>query len=117
LEKKENLLNIQIQASSVSGANTNDMLDQRDLALKNLTEILGVTSFPDGDYTITVQIPGLGPIVSGPLSDHLKTARSAANEDGKPEGGVDVFTGLLGDNSVNHILKDGKLGGLLQMAG
>jgi len=61
------LVNSQIMATNAVGGNANELLDQRDLLLRKLSEKIGITSTLQSDGTATVTLTGGAhePLVSG----------------------------------------------------
>lgn len=69
-------LNQQIQAVTVSGQNANDLSDQRDLALDQLSAIVPIDVQPQQDGTVSVSIGG-GALVSGSVAQKVTTTTDA----------------------------------------
>ena len=59
------LVNSQILSTQVMGGNANELLDQRDLLVRKLSENAGVSWAVQTDGTATVSLPGFGTLVSG----------------------------------------------------
>ncbi len=70
-------LNQQIQAVTVSGQNANDLEDQRDLALDQLSAIVPIAVQPQQDGTVTVAIGGVA-LVSGATAQAMTTTPNAS---------------------------------------
>lgn len=108
-------LNIKIKVQELSGAEANDLRDQRDLALKKLAGYMDISTHLDKDGGVNVDIKGVGPLISGPTVEKFSVYRSPKDVDGKPENSFSVkFSGSASDD-VSHTLKGGKLGGLLEV--
>jgi flagellar hook-associated protein 1 len=59
------LVNTQIMSTNAVGGNPNELLDQRDLLLRKLSEKVGITSSLQSDGTATVTLAGGQQLVSG----------------------------------------------------
>lgn len=118
------LVNNQIMATNAVGGNANELLDQRDLLLRKLSEKVGITSTLQSDGTATVTLTGGAhePLVSGNKYATLYTNPNGGKNDilitgvGNPAPAViptlDAnVTGTIGGpgNSL------GELGGTLQV--
>ena len=58
-------LNIQIRQTELVSGNANEVRDQRDILLKDLSKIAAVTYSEEADGTMTVKLPGGETLVSG----------------------------------------------------
>jgi flagellar hook-associated protein 1 FlgK len=115
LSKEITELNLKIHAieTEVKGSPPNDLLDKRDLALKKLGSYMEIGAFKDNAGSVAVDLKGSGPLIAGPRTQLLSTARSPADTQGKPEGSLDVLSeGSLG-GVITHQLRGGRLGALL----
>jgi flagellar hook-associated protein 1 FlgK len=63
-------LNGQIQAGTVSGSTVNDLLDRRDLLVRQLAELVGATAVVGEDNQVNVSVGGVN-VVSGTTSQEL----------------------------------------------
>ena len=72
------LVNSQIITTQASGGSTNELLDQRDLLLQNLSKDVGITSTLQSDGTATVTLAGGQQLVNGAKYATLYTNPSAA---------------------------------------
>ena len=108
-------LNIKIKVQELSGAPSNDLRDQRDLAMKKLSTFVDTTVHLDKDGAYNVDIKGVGPLVSGPNAEKFSVSRSPADADGKPENSFSLgYTGSA-SGDVTHAVKGGKIGALLEV--
>ncbi|OFZ04382.1 MAG: flagellar hook-associated protein FlgK [Bdellovibrionales bacterium GWC1_52_8] len=108
-------LNIKIKAMEVGGAPPNDLLDKRDLALKKLGTYMELTTHKDGQGGYVVDIKGVGPLVVGGQTEKFSVFRSPADEDGKPEGAMELRTSASASSNITHRIKTGKFGALLDV--
>jgi flagellar hook-associated protein 1 FlgK len=68
-------LNRKVSQVEVSGHNANDYRDQRDLLVLNLSKLIDLDSFEDGDGNITVMVGGGKPLVERTFTWDLSTAK------------------------------------------
>lgn len=108
-------LNIRIRAQTINGGSPNDLLDQRDRALKNLAELIDVQMHTDKDGNYTVDVKGVGPLVAGPNAEKFSVARTPADRDGKSEGAVDIISSASANGKITHAVKGGRVGALLEV--
>ncbi|URL57619.1 flagellar hook-associated protein FlgK [Luteibacter flocculans] len=69
-------LNGEIQRASVGGASPNDLLDARDQAISQLSQIVGVNVSQGSDGMVTVSIGNGQPLVNGTDASKLSTAQN-----------------------------------------
>ncbi len=109
-------LNGEIKRMEMSGGQTGDMRDKRDLAVKQLTNMLGtsVSTNEKGEYTVALD--GVGVLVSGTQHTKFSTELGKANPDtGKPESSVTVkLEDFLPPDVTYRFNGQGKIGGLVE---
>lgn len=115
------LVNTQILATTSVGGNPNELLDQRDLLLRKLSEQVEITSTLNSDGTASVTLPGGAQLVSGTRYATLYTNVNAGDNDilisalGNPPPAnvpaTDTVVGTVGDGAT----LGGKLGGTMQV--
>lgn len=119
------LVNHQILASHAVGGNPNELLDQRDLLIRKLSEKIGITATLSSDGTATVTLAGGEALVDGSKWATMYTSAGAATP---PQIAVRL-TGLgnppparnpMGDSDISATVGGpgnalGELGGLLQV--
>ena len=108
-------LNQRVQVMATGGGNPNDLMDQRDRALRKLAQLTDIQMFHDPRSGMTVNLKGIGPLVSGPNAEQLDTFRSPADEYGKVENALDIKSSSSAKGIVTHVIKGGKLGALLDV--
>lgn len=108
-------LNVKIKVASASGASPNDLLDQRQLALKNLGALVNTTTHTDKDGAVNVDVAGVGPLVTAGIAQKFSASRGPADADGKPENALDLFTTGSAGGNVTHQVKGGKMGAILEV--
>ncbi|RJQ84824.1 MAG: flagellar hook-associated protein FlgK [Desulfobacteraceae bacterium] len=70
-------LNRKIAQVEVNGHNANDYRDERDLLVYNLSKLIDIDSFEDGDGNMTITVGGGKPLVESTFTWNLSTAESA----------------------------------------
>jgi flagellar hook-associated protein 1 FlgK len=108
-------LNLKIKAIAISGGSPNDLLDQRDIALKKLSGLVDVTHHKDENGSYNINIRGIGPLVAGSQAEKFSVERTPADTQGKPENAYDIKTSASAAANVTHELKGGKIGALLEV--
>lgn len=114
LSKEIRDLNVRIRQVEVAGGAPADLLDKRDLALKNLGAIIDVTSYKDEHGGMTVDIRGLGPLITNGDAEQISALRTPANETGKDHNSLDLFAGQPTGTPITDRLTGGKLGALIR---
>jgi flagellar hook-associated protein 1 FlgK len=103
-------LNVQITSAEVGGYSANDLQDKRDLLLSQLSELINVDSFYDGDGNLTISVGSGQPLVESGNSWSLTTNLNGA-------GHRDVFW-VASDGTQTDITSDiggGKIKGWLEV--
>lgn len=108
-------LNVHIRQQTIGGAQPNDLEDQRDQVLKKLATYADLNMHKDGEGNYIVDIKGVGPLVAGSNVEKFSVYRTKADDEGKPENGLDVKTDGSVLGRVTHTIKGGKLGALLEV--
>ena len=108
-------LNAEIKRLEVHGGNASDLQDKRDMSVKRLSTILDVNTATNEKGEFTLSINGVGPLISGTLSNKLKveTAKSDSNI-GRPEGSFVLHLENLVPPEITSKIKVGRLGGLIE---
>lgn len=88
-------LNMQISAQNGSGHSPNDMLDQRDLLISQISQLINVTTIPASDNSVGLFVGGGMSLVLGGDANTLKAATDPYDvtklQLAMEEGGVDRF--------------------------
>lgn len=108
-------LNLKIKSMAISGGSPNDLLDQRDVALKKLSALVDVTHHKDENGAYNINIRGIGPLVAGAQAEKFSVERTPADGQGKPENAYDIKTSASAASNVTHELKGGRMGALLEV--
>jgi flagellar hook-associated protein 1 FlgK len=108
-------LNVKIKVLERNGGSPNDLLDQRDQALKKLGEFVDVSMHTDKDGAYIVNIRGVGPLVTGPVAERFTVMRTPADDEGKPENAYDISTTASTAGTITHSLKNAKVGALIEI--
>jgi flagellar hook-associated protein 1 FlgK len=115
LSKSIAKLNKEINIQEVSGGMANDLRDQRDRALRTLTEYFPITTYSDSEGQFVVSIEGVGSIVAGGM--HQELAVGSALQPGQnalDKGDIQVFFASRPSVSITDKLKGGTLGAQLK---
>jgi flagellar hook-associated protein 1 FlgK len=102
-------LNKSIMAAQGKGASPNDLMDQRDEKLRQLSEMIDVRTVSQDNGSISVFIGKGQPLVIGTEANKLE-ARKAADDPFRVELG---FVDGVQFQNVNQLLTGGTLGGML----
>ena len=102
-------LNQKIARTEIGGTNANDYRDSRDLALKQLAEIIDIQSFEDAGGQVVVSVGAGRPLVESGNTWQLSTQTNA-------EGHSDIFWPDVSGGLVNLSgeIGGGRIGGWLQ---
>lgn len=102
-------LNQKIASTEISGDNANDYRDSRDLALKQLSEIIAIKSFEDANGQTVVSVGSGRPLVESGVTWQLSTQTNA-------DGHTDIVWLDTDGGSVNISgeITAGKMGGWLE---
>lgn len=100
------------------GGETGDLRDQRDLAIRNLSEYVEVNTYEGNQKKCVVNIVGWGTLVSGTSVNHLETKSVMGDKLGSysDEGRVEIFFEKAG-NSATALTKKkitGSVGALIK---
>jgi flagellar hook-associated protein 1 FlgK len=108
-------LNGEIKRLEMSGGQTGDMRDKRDLAVKELSNILGTSTATNEKGEYTVSLDGVGVLVSGVKHTKFSTELGKGNPStGKPENSITIkLDDLLPPDVSNRFKGQGKIGGLI----
>ena len=104
-----------IVAQGKSGQPANDLLDQRDQAVSELNELVGIRYYEQGNGSISITLQGGQTLLSGVTVHPLKAVTSASDPRSTvlaydtPAGGGSTVTVELKDSEISG----GKLGGFL----
>lgn len=74
-------LNIKVSQVEVTGFNANDYRDQRDALVFELSKLMDIDTFEDGDGNATIMVAGGKPLVEGGFTWDLSTANNAGVQD------------------------------------
>jgi len=115
LTKQIAKLNTDINVEEVNGGMANDLRDQRDRALRTLSEFVPLHCYSDSNGQFVVSIDGVGSIVAGSLAQEFAT--NSQVEDGKKitePGTLDIYFKNRPSVSIGSKIKTGTIGALLK---
>ncbi len=107
-------LNKEINIQEVSGATANDLRDQRDRAIRGLTEYFPITTYSDDKGQYVISIDGVGSIVAGGMVQELAFGASVRNGNSADKGDVQIFFANRPGVPMTDKIKGGTLGALLR---
>ncbi len=108
-------VNKKITTLEVQGDHTGDLRDQRDLALRSLSEYFKIHTYVDGKNHFTVNAEGLGTLVSaGQVSELATRGMHEADSKNNMPGSIDIFFKDRPATPVSHKFMRGKLSSLLK---
>lgn len=93
---------------SSTGDEASDLRDKRDLAVRNLAEVVNVQFYEDSQGMYVVNIDGAGTLVAGAIRTELT---SGTNKD---TGAYDIFYTGRPSKPITNKIKKGSLGALVQ---
>jgi flagellar hook-associated protein 1 FlgK len=108
-------LNKEINVEEVAGGTANDLRDQRDRALRTMTEFFPINTYTDGKGQFIVDIEGVGSIVSGSMVQEL-AGGTFVRSDGTAadKGDVEIFFAGRPSVQFTEKIKSGTLGAQLK---
>ena len=108
-------LNKEINIQEVSGGMANDLRDQRDRAVRTLTEYFPISTYSDNEGQFVVSIEGVGSIVAGGLSQELSVGSMVKpGGNSADKGDVQIFFASRPGVSMSDNIKGGILGAQLK---
>jgi flagellar hook-associated protein 1 FlgK len=108
-------LNKAIAVDEVSGSMANDLRDQRDNAVRTLSEYIPTTTYMDEMNRYVVHVDGLGTLISGDIAQELQTGNfipPGQAQDSKPR--LDIFFKSRPQDPITSRIRTGSLGALLK---
>ena len=109
LAKQVATLNKKIQIMEANGSEANDLRDQRDLAVRNISKVIKVSTYEDNLHNYNVHIDGAGTLVAGGMALTLKTGPYKDSK-GEITKGLEVFFEKRPSIPITKKIKDGSLG-------
>lgn len=108
-------LNKEINVQEVSGGMANDLRDQRDRALRTMTEYFPINTYTDNRGEFVVNIEGVGSIVSGSMVQELSAGATVSDQGNSADkGDINIFFTNRPSVGISDKLKNGILGALLK---
>ena len=109
-------LNVRIHTAEIQGHEANDLEDHRDKILQKMATYADLGIHKDNNGMVSVDVKGVGPLVTGPNAEKYYVARAAAQPDtGSPENGLQISRSQYGTQYVTHQFTNGKIGALVEM--
>lgn len=108
-------LNKEITIQEVSGAEANDLRDQRDRAVSTLSEYFPLTTYSDNKGQFVVNVDGVGSLVSGGIAQKLVAGQGVdSTRDASDKGITDIYFANRPGVSVTEKIKGGTIGAILK---
>lgn len=108
-------LNKEINIQEVSGGMANDLRDQRDRALRTLTDYFPLQTYTDNQGQFVVSIEGVGSIVAGGMVQELAVGSTVKDGDNSADkGDVQVFFANRPGLAITDKIKGGAIGAQLK---
>src|SRR5690606_27955408 len=108
-------LNKEINVQEVSGAQANDLRDQRDRAVGTLAEFFPLTTYSDNKGQYIVNVEGVGSLVSGGIAQKLVAGQGVdSNQSSSDKGNTDIYFAARPGISISSKIKGGTLGALFK---
>jgi flagellar hook-associated protein 1 FlgK len=106
-------LNYEITKIETAQGETGDLRDQRDLALGNLSEFFEVHTYLDRKKQFTVQIKGVGTVLSGTIKQPIIAGHvSLEDSSNNMPASVEVFYKNRSNQRISDNFKSGKMEGI-----
>ncbi|MFN3578944.1 MAG: flagellar hook-associated protein FlgK [Pseudomonas sp.] len=102
--------NDSIGRAAANGAQPNDLLDARDEAVRQLSELIGVTVVPQDNNSINVFIGSGQPLVVGKEASSLKVVQGRAD----PGRSEIILVSGGSEQDITNLVSGGELGGLVR---
>jgi flagellar hook-associated protein 1 FlgK len=108
-------LNKEITRLEVMGGETGDLRDQRDMAVRNLSEYFKLNTYEDEKGQYVVNIKGVGSLVAGGRHNQLKAGFVVPKNAGaQSEGKMEIFFEAKRNHPITSNIKSGKLGAMIR---
>ena len=108
-------LNRKIHQMKGLGDPANDLLDQRNLALKQLESLVEVGSRLDERGLLDVDLKGAGPLLYGLKAETLSAERAPSGGEGERAGRIIVHSTGSAVGNVTREIRGGRLGALIEV--
>jgi flagellar hook-associated protein 1 FlgK len=103
-------LNVQISGTDRAGTQAEDIYDKRQLKYRELSELMDIQGFIDGDGSLTITTSTGSPLVIG--DDHATLASSPNAQDSNALDISSTFTGSTAN--ITKLIRGGSVGALLE---
>jgi flagellar hook-associated protein 1 FlgK len=101
-------LNLRLISAGEDLGENNDLLDQRNEALKGLSELININSFDNTDGTINVYLSNGQPLLQGYVGHNLSIQYNN-------EGQIEIHSPDVTDEALNNAITKGKLGATIEL--
>lgn len=108
-------LNKEIVRLEVAGGETGDLRDQRDEAVRNISEYFQVHTYEDEHGQFVVNARGAGSLVAGGVNNEVKVGYVIPESSGNTEEGqAEIYFQGKPGHPISNSLRSGKLGGAIK---
>jgi flagellar hook-associated protein 1 FlgK len=107
-------LNVEISQIEIVHGETGDLRDQRDLAVKSLSEFFDIESYENERGQFVINAPGVGSIVVGSETLKMTAAPLKDNTDPDMDGKVEIFFQSRPGHRIGPKFESGKLAALVE---
>jgi len=108
-------LNVKIRTSEIAGNEANDLRDRRDQIVKKMNTYVDLSTHTDNNGMVSVDIKGVGPLVTGPNTEQYFVGREAAvPEEGSVDNSLQIARSEFSHNYVTSQFQGGKIGALIE---
>jgi flagellar hook-associated protein 1 FlgK len=109
-------LNVRIHQAELQENSANDLQDRRDMVLKKMSGLVDLSVHKEtSNGMVTVEIKGVGPIVTGPTADRFFVNRAPADPDsGSPVNSLQITRSPYSNEHITSQFQGGKIGALIE---
>lgn len=107
-------LNRRIAYSETQGHETADLQDRRDSIVKKIGEYVNTSVHKQENGMLSVDVKGVGPLVTGPTVQTFDVGRAPAQPDGGPENSLQIARSQHAHTYITSGFQGGKLGALIE---
>jgi flagellar hook-associated protein 1 FlgK len=109
-------INIRIQAAEISGHEATDLNDRRDVLVRKMCSYADVSAHKDNQGMVTVDVKGVGPLVTGQNVESYHVNRAPARDDtGAVENSLQISRSAYSKEYITEQFQNGKLGALIEV--
>jgi flagellar hook-associated protein 1 FlgK len=108
-------LNVKIRTAETGGNEANDLRDRRDQIIKKMSSYVDLSTHTDNNGMMSVDVKGVGPLVTGPNTEKYFVGRAAAvPSEGSVDNSLQISRSEFSSNYVTSQFQSGKIGALVE---